>query len=175
MRIVPYRQGALDAFCGIYAIVNSVKLVNRNIREEEAIKLFGKCMRYLEKYRSLGRASTAGIEDGALRRILMEVVTVKYKVKVKRPFYRLQNITKDYYFKELQNHFQEGGRRSAIISIKHYDFDHWTVVKSISSRRLSLYDSCYIQTINIAKCVVGRRTKEKYLLSPQMTYFISAK
>lgn len=176
MRMVPYKQGYLDAFCGIYAIVNSAKLVNRNIRGEEAIKLFGKCMRHLEKYRSLGRVSTAGIDDGDLWNILKERLLVNYSIKVERPFYRSRKISTDDYFNELRNYFEEGKKRSAIISLESEDFDHWTVIRAITPKRIMLFDSYFIKTVHIAKCAVHKPTKEKpYLLTPNWTYFLYEK
>lgn len=174
--MLPYEQGHLDSFCGIYAIVNSAKLVNRNIRGEEAIKLFGKCMRQLEKNRSLGRVSTAGIDEGDLWGILKERVLINYSIKVERPFYRAKKISTDDYFRELRDYFEEGEKRSAIISLESEDFDHWTVVRSITKKQIMLFDSYFIKTVHIAKCAVHKTTKEKpYLLTPKMTYFLYGK
>lgn len=176
MRILPYKQGNLDAFCGIYSICNAAKLINRNIHGGEAIKLFGQCMRHLEKHKSLGKISTVGIDQNDLWYILNEKVLSNYSIKAERPFYRKRRISKNDYFTELRDYFEEGKKRSAIISLDCKYYDHWTVVKDITRKKMILYDSYSLRTVNIAKCVVHKPTKKKpYLISPKMTYFLYEK
>ena len=72
--MLPYEQGYLDGFCGIYSIINATRLVVRNMQEKEARKLFGKCMRHVEKRRSLGKVSSEGIDERDLWSILQKCV-----------------------------------------------------------------------------------------------------
>lgn len=176
MRMFPYEQGNLDAFCGIYSIVNATRLINRNIRDKEAIRLFGKCMKHVEKRRSLGRVCTAGIDQDDLWNILKELILVNHPINAKRPFYRNGKISTKDYLRELRDYFDQGGKRSAIILIEDSDGEHWTVIKAMTKKQISLFDSSMMKTVHTAKCGVHKQTKEKpYLLTPKTTYFLYEK
>lgn len=176
MRMLPYDQGCLDGLCGIYSIVNATNLIVRNMREKEAIKLFGKCMRHVEKHRSLGKVSTAGIDENDLWSILQKLVLVDYPVNIERPFYRNGKMSVNDYLRELREYFGQGGKRSAIISVEDEDGDHWTVIKAMTTKQISLFDSSLMKTINVDRCVVHKPNKKKpYLLTPALTFFLYAK
>lgn len=174
MRISPYIQGNCDSLCGIYSIINAAKLAN-NISGEEAIKMFGKCLRYLENYKSLSKVSTEGINTGDLWKILNEKLT-HYSIQADRPFYRKRKISTDEYFDTLREYFKEGENRSAIISIESHDWDHWTVARAVTTKSLLLCDSSDIKTVSISKCTFKRITKRKpFLINPNDTFYVYQK
>jgi len=44
----PYRQGALDGLCGVYSIINAVRIVN-GIDDEDSEDLFQAIISYLDR------------------------------------------------------------------------------------------------------------------------------
>lgn len=176
MNLLPYEQGYLDGLCGIYSVINATRLIVTGMREEDAMKLFGKCMIHVEGRKSLGKVSTDGVLMSDIWSILKKVVLIKYAIVAERPFQKTREISLDDYFNTLREHFSKGGRRAAIISFECDDWDHWTVVKSISMKRLMLFDSSMMKSINIAKCTVNHPTKRNpYLIIPRETFFIYEK
>lgn len=173
MKILPYEQGYLDGLCGVYATINSLRLIENKMSEKEAMKLFSECLRHVEKRKGLGKVCTAGIVTNDISSILREVVTVKYEVKVKRPFNKTDEINVNGFFKEVRKYFEKGTKRSVIISIEGYGWDHWTVLKSLTPKSLMLFDSAMMKTVLISKCTFNKQTKRKpYLINFQDTFFL---
>ena len=52
MKIRPHEQGALTSLCGIYSIVNAMRVV-RGLSNEESKDLFEQIINYLEENRNL--------------------------------------------------------------------------------------------------------------------------
>jgi hypothetical protein len=174
--MLPYMQGHLNGLCGIYSIINATRLIIRNMREQEATRLFGKCMRHVEKRRSLGMVSTSGINEGDLWSILTKLVIVNYSISVERPFHKTGKMSVNNYIQELAEYFGEDGKRSAIILVESRDWGHWTVIRSMTMKRIILFDSYFLKTISIAKCVVRKPTEEKpYVFTPPLTFFLYEK
>jgi hypothetical protein len=174
--ILPYEQGYLDGLCGIYSIINATRLIVNDMREEEAMKLFSKCMRHVEKRKSLGKVSTEGVNEKDIWSILKKVVIVDYGVKVERPFYNAGELSVYDYFLELSEYFGKDGKRSAMICVEREDWDHWTVIRSLTMKHLKLFDSSMMKTINTSRCVTDKPTKKKpYLVNPKVTFFIYEK
>lgn len=173
MNLSPYEQGYLDGLCGIYSIINATRLIVKDMREEDAMKLFSKCMRHVEKRKSLGKVSTEGVNEIDIWSILKKVVLVDYGVKAERPFYHAGELPVYDFFMELSEYFGKEGKRSAIICIECEDWDHWTVIRSLTMKRLMLFDSSMIKTINTSRCVTDKPTKKKpYLINTKETFFL---
>ena len=176
MNFLPYEQGYLDGLCGIYSVINATRLVVKDIQEEEAIKLFGKCMRHVEKRKSLGKVSTGGVNESDIWSILKKVVLVDYGIAVERPFYKTRDVPVHHYFKELREHFDQDGKRSVIVCVERRDWDHWTVIRSMTMKRITLFDSCSMTTINTSRCITKKPTKKKpYLINTKATFFLYKK
>jgi len=172
MRILPYEQGYLDGLCGVYSVINATRLIVRNMTETEAMKLFGQCMKQVEKRRSLSKASTEGIDGNDLWSILKSIAG-NYPIKVGRPFLNSGTISLDSFIRELRKYFQQEGKRSAIVYLEGKTWDHWSAVEALTEKRIRLFDSSLIKTINIDRCVVRKPTKAKpYLFDPALTFYL---
>jgi len=173
MNLFPYEQGYLDGLCGIYSVINATRLIVKDIRGEEATKLFGKCMRHMEKRKSLGKVSTRGVDKSDIWSMLKNLVLVYYGINVERPFYKGKKVSADDFFKELREYFEKDGKRSAIVCVECAEWAHWTVVRSMTMKRITLFDSSSMTTINISRCSIDERTKKKlYRLMPELTFFL---
>jgi hypothetical protein len=176
MILLPYEQGYLDGLCGIYSVINAVRLIKRNMREKEAMQLFERCMRHVEKRRSLGKVSTGGIDQYDLWSILRKCVIADYPINVERPFYNDGKIAVNDYFQQLRDYFEKDGKRTAIIFFECKDWDHWTAIRSITKKQITLFDSALMKRISIPRCVVTKPTREEpYLLTPEVTFYLYEK
>ncbi len=173
MNLLPYEQGYLDGLCGVYSVINATRLIFKGMSEEECMKLFGACMRHIETRKSLGKVSTGGVGKEDIWSILRKVVMQKYEIHVKRPFAKNGNHSTRDYFNVLHDYFNKGNKRAAIIGVLSDDWDHWTVIRSLSPKRIILFDSSMMKSININRCTIRKANKRKpYLINIQDTFFL---
>lgn len=171
--MLPYEQGYLDGLCGVYSVINATRLLVKNISEEECMKLFKKCLTHVEQKKRLSKAVTTGISRSELWSILKNVVMVNYPIVRKSSFHGVNDISEDDFFREIQSFLQEGGRRTVIAGIIGHNWDHWTVIKSVSPKRVILFDSAMMKTINISRCALKKSSKKKpYKLKLKETFFL---
>ncbi len=173
MRLTPYEQGNLDGFCGIYSIINATRLIVNGMGEEEAIDLFIDCLEYVGKKKNFGEACVKGVNREDIWKIFGKIVPAKYTIHVKRPFYRTKGVSFDDFFNVLREHFGQDGKRVAIICFYHEDWDHWTVVKALTMKRMMLFDSCNMKILDISQCTFEKKAKWKsYRLNPRSTFLL---
>jgi hypothetical protein len=156
-RLTPYRQGQLDGLCGLYALINALRLLCPRLDEDACERVF--CA--LVKARTRQTTSPlAVIADGLSRRELLKLIdpwqrfaarelgiklTVK-RLKVSEP--SLRGI-----WCSLWEALD--GQSVAIIGLDGAE-RHWTVAYAATERTLRLVDSCGLRMIFRAQCTVGR-------------------
>ncbi|MCX5831369.1 MAG: hypothetical protein NT140_05710 [Deltaproteobacteria bacterium] len=176
LEIPVYEQGYLDGLCGVYSIINATRLLVKNISEEESMQLFKKCLTHVERKKSLSHVITDGISRTELMSILKDIVTADYPIISKFPFRGVRNIGVQDFFGEIRAFLNEKGTRAVIVGFDCRDWDHWTVVKSVSPKRVTLFDSAMMKTINISNCMLEKKTKAKqYKFSVNETFFLLTK
>ena len=146
--------------------------------DRDAMRLFGRCIRHLEKRESLSKIITSGMCAGQIWDLLNELVLVKYpKINVERPFYRNGKISIKDYLQELRDYFEQGGKRTVIILVDDGDGRHWTVIQAVTSKQILLFDSSTMKVINIARCVVNKKQikDNQYKITPSMTFYLYKK
>ena len=169
----PYGQGYLDSLCGIYGIINATRIISNKMHIDESVKLFKACMKHVENRKSLVKICTIGVDTNDMKSILKNIVSVKCDINVKKPFRKKDEITVSDFCKEIRRYFDQGGNRSVIISIECDDWEHWTVIKYLSTKKMVLFDSALLKTIAISKCTFKKKTKRKpYLITPHETFFL---
>jgi hypothetical protein len=157
-QLVPYIQGQLDSFCGIYSIVNAVRFALRSVpfnrphstprpwllRPEEAELLFARLLVHLLRYRANARVVLDGLDAKQIEVLLTHVK--KYlkteralSLDVSRPFYRRQRVGLTGMLSCIDRHLCEPG--TATIVGGNRPWDHWTVATRVSRSRLHLLDS----------------------------------
>ena len=137
--IQPIRQG-LDALCALYAVVNSMRLVQNGISYNACHEMFNTSLRIIEKRRgSLLETIREGMYCADFYHLLM-MTCDHWDIKRYRPFYRKGNIQIDIFWKTIQ-WFLRMPNRSVIICYETSTKGHWSVVRSASDRTLYLFDS----------------------------------
>jgi hypothetical protein len=170
LRLQPYRQGALDGLCGVYSVVNAVRLLCPEADNDTAEHLFDLLTQKL--LRTAGNHTTVitwGIGRMLLRSLIDEAITYMFNDFDIR--LRARRLPKD---------LRDGGSRDqlwqalsevvspscvAILGLagKHA---HWTVASTVTPLSIRLFDSGRLQALPRARCTV-RKTIKRHQITPR--------
>jgi hypothetical protein len=168
-RLPPFQQGGLDSLCGLYSIINAERIINHST-DDQAQHLFDTMIHFLSRKRLLTRILLDGVIHSHMLLVLEKVVNGRIP-NLEIPW-RSQPTPELDPFWESMRHFLDGTPgRAIILSLNGYH-DHWTVVHSISSKSIFLYDSDEIRRLPRSECTTAKR-RRKHLLLPAQTYFLS--
>jgi hypothetical protein len=106
--------------------------------------------------------------------LILDKVVGKQRISnVQIPWRGVQNPDLTKFWRSMQNFLDGTSNRAIILGLQGYH-DHWTVIESITSRSIKLYDSALIQRLPRSSCTTVYATwKRKHLLLPAQTYFLS--
>jgi hypothetical protein len=153
----PLRQGDLDALCGIYAIINAMRLAARGheaVGELNWRLLFEKLV--FEADRKARRPTAAcGIDQDRLWKLLNRACKQAAKrhglvLALERPFHREESVSADVTIAWLERALGEPG--SAVVIGIGGEYDHWSVVQRMTPHYLTLYDSIGLSRIMLDRC-----------------------
>lgn len=168
----PYFQGALDGLCAIYSIVNAARIV-AGINEEEARELFSRIIVYLEQNSELSAVLTEGIGLKKIGGILRDVVGDKIPGRA-MPFKHHPETPLDEFWQAMTRFLKEEEKRAILICLGGPHWDHWTIVRSISSRQIRFFDSYKLRRMDRNRCTTTTATiLRPHVLCPTHTYFLS--
>jgi hypothetical protein len=175
MEILPYSQGDLDAYCGIYSIINAVRLMMPDLSEENSVKVFVKILKNLEGRKKLSHVFANGITPKELSRILKGVMNNGYRITAKQPFLHSKKLPSvEDFAKTVKSFLQEEQGRAVIIDLE--SFDHWSVVKKITEREIHFFDSSQMKKLHLKRCTTKEGTPGKsHYIDPRQTFFLSRK
>ena len=135
----PYQQGSLDSLCGIYAVANAVTyLCKLPAREAVGVQLMAGCIEPLEQHAPIRDVLLEGIGDQLMAKVLRQFVAPTYGISIRRPYY-LKMPPLDECWQTIRQFTAGGG------VVLMGDEDHWTVIYSVSAKRMYLLDSCGAQ------------------------------
>ncbi len=168
----PFQQGGLDSLCGLYSIINAERIINRS-SDDETQKIFDDLIHYLSRRGLLTKFLIGGIIHTEMLVILNKVVGKKRISNVEIPWRGVPNPDLTTFWKSMQNFLDGTPGRAIILGLDGYH-DHWTVIESITTRTIILYDSALIKRLPRQYCTTAYDTwKRKHLLLPAQTYFLS--
>jgi hypothetical protein len=171
-KLPPFQQGGLDSLCGLYSIVNAERIINHSSNEETQ-QLFNDLILYLSKRRLLRKFLIGGIIHTQMLAILDKVVGKKRISDVNVPWRGVTNPDLTTFWKSMQDFLDGTPGRAVILGLNGYH-DHWTVIESITSRSILLYDSALIKRLPRSACTtVYAAGKRQHILLPAQTYFLS--
>lgn len=190
--VEPWEQGELDGLCGIYAIINAMKVLalsrGRQYSDADGAKLFKDSVRYLHKRNQLPHALWDGtsimhVRDflGIAKRFMrnqyeLDIVWRRLaapgEVTRKDVFWRLLDdalAARDelYDFKQKTKH-----TRVALLGLGHPQ-PHWTLAYGVGKSSIQLIDSGSRIRIRYHNCTVGESHPKKWMLEPEHTLIIS--
>ena len=168
----PFQQGGLDSLCGLYSIINAERFINHST-DEEAQQLFNDLIHYLSRRGLLTKFLIDGIKHKEMLVILNKVIGKQRISNVSIPWRGIPNPDLTRFWKSMQQFLDGTPGRAIILGLQGYH-DHWTVIESITSRSIMLYDSARIKRLPRSSCTTVYATwKRKHLLLPAQTYFLS--
>ncbi|SHF08703.1 hypothetical protein SAMN02745157_1605 [Kaistia soli DSM 19436] len=155
----PFRQGNLDTLCGLYAILNAIKLAlgseTSTLSRRDWQRLFRKLLREADHRVGLVHATSHGVDAAPLRKLI--AAADKHLAKrhglrliVERPFRASESVA----FKTLERWLAEvlDERGSAVIVGLGGAFDHWTTAHRLTADYLCFYDSAGINRVRLDRC-----------------------
>ena len=163
-RLKPYRQGRLDGLCGIYALINTLRLLCPRLNEDACEAAFCALIRARTRQTA---SPLAVISHGLSRRELLQLLGpwrrfVRKKLGIKLTVKRLKvsDPTLGGMWRGLCRVLDS--KSGVIIGLDGIE-RHWTVAYAATERTLRLVDSCGLRVILRAQCTVGR-TSLRYQL-----------
>jgi hypothetical protein len=173
----PYHQGSLDSLCGVYAIVNAAKRINR-LNDKQSQRLFNDIIRYLDKEGRLVEI----ILEGSLCNLIQDIIDNSTGRKICNFSVLFEGVPTpnlDEYWNllvDLEKKYcdKKAGKNGAIIIELGGIHEHWSVIDKITPRQIRLYDSESMKTINRSKCTTSKKLKrhDMNILYPAQTIFL---
>ena len=168
--MLPFGQGGLDSLCGVYSIVNSERMVN-NTTLEESSKLFEEIILYLDGQGILTKILTNGMLLKHVKSIILDVVGDRIPYS-KLHFAGQPNPSLDNFWTTVKSFLEDEPKRAVLLGIEGL-YSHWTVIKDISERRITLFDSNDMRHLNRSRCTTAEaRMDRHHRLCPAQTYFL---
>jgi len=174
-RLNPYRQGRLDGLCGVYALINALRVLCPRLDEDACERAFCALIRARARQKC---SPLAVISGGLSRRELLKLIgpwqrfaarefgvtlTVN-RLKVSDP--SLRGI-----WRGLRRALD--GKSIAIVGLDGAE-RHWTVVYAATERTLRVADSSGLRMIFRSQCTVGH-TSLRYQLRPSEVLVLQIK
>jgi len=171
--MLPLVQGQLDGFCGLYAITNAARLINR-MTQDQAANLFQKIFGMTQARKARPGQILKGLSNGDMGYLLGGVVRKEYRIKASRPFPKAEGVTLEAYWGRLQGFLAGKPNRAVIAVVEGEGWSHWTVVRRVTPKTLVLFDSSQSRRINRKDCTIRKPRKVRpVLIYPTMTHFLS--
>lgn len=173
MRLKPYEQGKLDCMCGIYSVVNAARII-RNLNDDQSQELFKQIVFYLKDIKELPTILTEGMNIHVLGGILREVISEGIQRSI--PFHKKPQIGIGDFWVEMMQFLNEGedlGERRTILLSLDGAHEHWTVIRSMTGRGITLFDSDGLKHLSRRACTTIKATASRpHRLCPTQTYFL---
>ena len=173
-----YRQGQLDALCGLYSIINACRMMCRSPEINKRVsgwELFNFMVEALDKRRKAAEVMCYGI--GRKDHLKCLKVARKYLLgkhglllEYKRPFRNVTAPTISQAFTKVGQHLELPGT-GALLDFKTASYQHWSVICSVKKREVQFYDSTGISSRPYADFQILRQSNDK--LKRKMGFFKS--
>jgi hypothetical protein len=143
--LAPLQQGDLDRLCGLYAIINAIRLAlypQHKLSRRQLRILFDEGIAFLSRTRSLKAAASSGMYEAQWSKLCQHLLFMAGNLAgvelhmMRYPARSLSSTTVA--LKALKHHLKHG--RPVLLALEGR-LNHWTVVVRFSDKRLSLFDS----------------------------------
>lgn len=168
----PYRQGDLDGLCGVYSIINAVRLLCPELNGSDAEYLFDVIVQSLDGAVANPTARiVGGIGLRVVRCLLKEIaaeLAAEYDIMLR--VRRLpRNVRQSRNLSVVWQELTDSLSPTCVAIIGIYGWrSHWTVVQSAAQARLRLFDSCKMRTLRRSDCTVGKTSNRTGLSIPSV-------
>lgn len=178
----PFRQGQLDGLCGIYSIINAVRLVlgqkGKTLSSDDWQSLFAALLYATDD--SVGAASVAscGIDTKPFRKVLKSAVRhlreehdIRIATRSLLPRHQRPNFPE---FLGILRDTVAEPHQAVIVTVDGF-LSHWTVVRAVTETSLLLFDSGGFDRITIANCRMtyeAKRRSREYLFPSRAAFLV---
>lgn len=173
-----FSQGNLDGMCGVYSIINFLKLQTSTCLYDCCYrKIFKTLCDFLNNEELLfSAASGEGLRFRAVGQ-LIDVASSELEASGRGSLHRktafkIAPRSLSEFWQSLQDHMDQE-TNGVILGLggKH---DHWTCLERVTARQIRLFDSDGLSVLNRNKCTISERTKTRvHEMWPTQTYFLS--
>ena len=178
MPIDTYQQGDLDGLCGVYSIVNAVRVLCPELNQEKAEWLFALLLQALSDAGvDVSIAVTGGIGRANLGRLIKVAIAYladEFEIKlIVRRLPKALRLTSN--LGELWQAFEAALSPTcvAIIGIAGIH-SHWTIAAHVTPKQVRLYDSGRITILQRGLCTVGKAVNRHHT-PPKHVFLITRK
>lgn len=167
-RLLPHRQGSLDALCGVYAIINAIRHLCPALDDGEARALFARLVSKISRRGKAHKSLREGLTLAQVRRLLKAArKRIERRCDVRLRVQRIRHKVRD--APQLASLWQELRRRLgsgsvAIIGIGGIEA-HWSVAVSTGHSWLELSDSDGLRRLKRSACAVVA-CRRRYVIDP---------
>src|SRR3954447_26401947 len=171
-RLNPYRQGRLDGLCGVYALINALRLLCPRLDEDTCERVFCALIRARARQKC---SPLAVISGGLSRRELMQLIGPWQRFAAREFGITLTINRLKVSQPTLRGIWRGLGRALDGTSVAIVGLDgaerHWTVAHAATERTLRVADSPGLRAIFRSQCTVSR-TSVRYRLRPSAVLII---
>lgn len=157
LAIRPYRQGALDSYCGLYAIINAMFRLKPGVfleNDSNADELFYALVKAATRICSpveLCREGMDAIElEYVARAAIRHMRRHGHKFALKRP--ERIKLSSNGSVEEWLDKAQTVRSIAVIVYVEERDQSHWSVLAKVRGNRVSLFDSDAMHSTHLKRC-----------------------
>jgi hypothetical protein len=169
----PYQQGELDGLCGLYTIVNAIRLAlqpHGGLSDDQAEVLFESLIRVIDDRWELASIMTNGLGDRQFTILLNTSLGIAQGITGKRLVQRRKELSRARNSKgRIRSTLRSLTRNSsgAVILGISGGISHWSVLSKVTERYIHFYDSDRHNRVAIDSCRLGdpRQTRVRTRLS----------
>ena len=142
---MPLKQGDMDGLCGAYSIVNAMRVIRLD-KKEESKDIFKEIIAHLSRNRNLRIIITSGMTIGILYHIINDLIP-RSDFPRSRPFQGVA-VTLPQLWNKIRKFLENpvNGTGAVIVGLSG-THEHWTVIKRIDDENIYLEDSGGIRSL----------------------------
>ena len=173
----PYQQGNLDGLCGLYAIINAIRLAlypERPLAHRHARTLFRHGVRSLSRTRHLRVTVADGTSPERLRKLLDELIDETRRltgIRLTSIWLATDEVRN---IRVLLARIKQGLRDNepVILSLEGVR-EHWTVAVAYTDTRLILFDSNATRWVRLSSLTMSELSDRPHLITTDGAILIS--
>jgi hypothetical protein len=180
-RLKPFRQGELDGLCGIYAIVNAMRLAasGADLNNKAWRRLFAALMAEADDVVGAAAMASYGLDTrplGKLLKFAAKNLSIEHglEIAVSRVAKKQDRVDKPQLLQLLTSISQEP-RSAALIAVTGR-MNHWTVLKSVARTSLELFDSDGYARVKLTNFVLPKeppKTGREHVICPRDVFKVT--
>lgn len=179
-KLRPFQQGKLDKLCGLYAVLNSIRIsanVTHPIDTELALEIFSELIAALDESQKLKKSITSGLGQSDISRLLYRAEVwannfLGIEISHSKPFHHEPAANPIIVRQKIRGHLLLPG--SATVVCLGGKIDHWTVLKKTPKRKFQLCESFGEEPVKLHQLSVGNNNQRpgRYSIIPTSIFLI---